>query len=230
MKTFYKVAMICLVCVSTSANSALLSRLGGSAFYDDVADLTWATDANLAQTSGYDADGKMNHADALAWVANLNIGGVTGWGLAETVDFNNDGFSATNIFNGIDFGYNITTQSDMSDMFYNVLGNTSRFTTAGVETGCLQNCTTNTGPFINIQNDIYWSTTNLVTDTSQAWTFGFGGGSQGFTSKSTENFAWAVLNGDAGEASADVSTYPPLAFIVLGLFLMMLIKRIKAKA
>jgi len=39
----------------SSADAALVSRLGGLTYYDDVANLTWLADANYAQTSGYDA-------------------------------------------------------------------------------------------------------------------------------------------------------------------------------
>ena len=45
--------------ISTKVNAALLSRLGGLAYYVDAANLTWLADANYAHTSGYDADGRM---------------------------------------------------------------------------------------------------------------------------------------------------------------------------
>ena len=67
-----------LISASGAANAALVERLGGLAYYDTDADLTWLADANYAFTSGYDADGRMTLADANAWVANLNIAGVTG--------------------------------------------------------------------------------------------------------------------------------------------------------
>ena len=63
---------------ASGAEAALVERLGGKAIYDDVADLTWLQDANYAQTSGYDADGRMNWVQAKAWAGSLNIDGVTG--------------------------------------------------------------------------------------------------------------------------------------------------------
>lgn len=68
----------CFAVVSFSANAALVSRLGGLAYYDTEADLTWLADANYAMTSGYDADGLMNWANANAWAAGLDVEGVTG--------------------------------------------------------------------------------------------------------------------------------------------------------
>ena len=62
-----------LVALPLTANSALLERLGGLAYYDTDADLTWLADANYAQTSGYDTDGLMLWADANAWATNLNV-------------------------------------------------------------------------------------------------------------------------------------------------------------
>jgi len=74
-------AALVALCMTGGAEAALLSRLGGKAIYDDVANLTWLQDANYAQTSGYDADGRMTWADATLWAGSLNIDGVTGWRL-----------------------------------------------------------------------------------------------------------------------------------------------------
>lgn len=122
-----KSRLLCVVCAilfafkTMSANAALIERLGGLAYYDDVADLTWLADANYAQTSGYDANGRMTWADANAWAAGLEVAGVTGWRLPDTIDVGNDGATYTNLYQGVDYGYNITTHSEMSNMFYNVL-------------------------------------------------------------------------------------------------------------
>lgn len=73
--------------LSTSANAALIERLGGLAYYDDVADLTWLADANYAQTSGYDANGLMAWDAANAWVAGLDVAGVTGRPLTDIREY-----------------------------------------------------------------------------------------------------------------------------------------------
>jgi len=62
MKFLKYVATAIALVLSTNANAALLERLGGLAYYDDVADLTWLADANNAWTTGYkNAEGQALH-------------------------------------------------------------------------------------------------------------------------------------------------------------------------
>ena len=79
----------CLAVVSLQANAALAPRLGGLAYYDDVADLTWLADANAAVGSAYDTynpgSGLMNWSDANAWAASLVVDSVGGWRLPDTL-------------------------------------------------------------------------------------------------------------------------------------------------
>ncbi len=187
----------CLAVVTFSADAALVGRLaatpGGTdyqAYYDDVADLTWLADAN--------ANGAMNWATANAWAAGLDVAGVTGWRLPDTIDVGNDGATYTNVYQGVDYGYNITTHSELSNMFYNVLGNTAFYDTSGVATGCTapNYCLTNTGPFSNIQSGIYWSATEYAPSPTSAWVFSMDFGNQGFNVKTVTNYAWAVQSGD----------------------------------
>lgn len=167
------------VILSTGANAALVERLGGQAYYDDVADLTWLADANYAQTSGYDTDGVMTWESANTWVAGLIVDGVDGWRLPDTLqpDANCDSQSR-----GFDYGYNCTG-SEMGNLFYNVLGNTA---------GSL----TNTGPFSNIQEFGYWSATDETYRIGDAWYFSMNSGKQNYFSKSINYNAWAVQSGD----------------------------------
>lgn len=188
-----------LLTMSSSTDAALLERLGGLAYYDNEANITWLADANYAQTSGYDADGLMSWADANDWAADLNISGVTGWRLANTVDVGNDGRTYTNINQGVDFGYNITTHSELSNMFYNVLENTAFRDINGNPTGCDAeiSCLVNTGPFSNIQTTRYWSSTELIRyDGRVSWYFNMFDGFQNYNYKSNEYYAWAVHSGD----------------------------------
>ena len=196
---FWKLAIAATVLItSTSANAALVERLGGQAYYDDVADLTWLADANYAQTSGFDADGRMTWADANTWAANLSVGGVDDWRLANTVDVGNDGATYTNFHEGVDCGYNITAHSELSNMFYNVLGNTANYDTSGVATGCTapDYCLTNTGPFSNLQSSHYWSATEYAHTTYDAWVFNMTNGAQFNGNKVNSYYAWAVQSGD----------------------------------
>ena len=185
--------------ISNSVNAALVSRLGGLAYYDTEADLTWLADANYAMTSGYDADGRMSWVDANTWAASLNVSGVTSWRLADTVDVNNNGQSYSNIYQGVDYGYNITTHSELSNMFYNVLGNSAYYDTNGRSTGCSTPpnfCLTNTGLFSNLKAGTFWSATRYIPDTTYAWTFNMSDGFQGYNVENGGGYAWAVHDGD----------------------------------
>ena len=83
-KSIIGATCVCLTVVSFSSNAALIGRLaateGGTdyqAYYDTEADLTWLADANV--------NGAMNWADANAWTAGLDVDGVTGWRLPDTL-------------------------------------------------------------------------------------------------------------------------------------------------
>lgn len=201
---------VCLVILPLTANSALLERLGGLAYYDTEADLTWLGDANYANTSGYATNGLMSWADANAWAATLSVTGVTGWRLPETRDYLNDGATYTYDYKGVDFGQNISWHSEMSNMYYNVLGNIASRDASGISTGCGSTppytCLANSGPFNNIQSNFYWSSTEYVLDNRITWGFNMASGVQGGISKRTniagrpstdaKYYAWAVQSGD----------------------------------
>ena len=181
--------------LSFNVNAALVGRLaateGGTdyqAYYDTEADLTWLADANAAGTT-------MNWADANTWAAGLTVGGVDGWRLANTVDVGNDGVTSTSPYNGVDYGYNITTHSELSNMFYNVLGNTAYYDTSGAYQAGYG--LSNTGPFSNLQSDYgYWSATEYVPNTDRAWSFNMDEGSQDVHNKTYNLYVWAVQSGD----------------------------------
>jgi hypothetical protein len=194
-----------LVLACSSANAVLVSRAGGLAYYDTGTDLTWVADANLAQTSGYDADGKMTWTAAVAWTASLNaqnagLGylGKNDWRLPTVTDTGTSGCNFA--FTGTDCGYNVDLATgEMARMFYSTLGNTGLYNTSGVATGCSGTtpfCLTNTGPFSNLQPHYYWSGTEYAPNTSSAWGFRFNYGGQDGNGKANGFYAWAVRPGD----------------------------------
>ena len=182
IKSIIGTTCTCLAVVSFNTSAALIERLGGLAYYDDVADLTWLADANAAQTSSYASNGIMVWADANNWAATLNVAGVTGWRLPDTLqpDASCDNQNTA----GIGFGSNCSG-SEMGNLFYNVLGNTA---------GSLSN----TGPFSNVQTNglNYWSATENPTNNELAWRFNFLDGLQYSQQKFYLNNAWAVQSGD----------------------------------
>jgi hypothetical protein len=76
MKKTLSVALVLLVVCTFGAAHAALQNNGGGLVYDSDLDITW-----------YYICGAINipvWADALAWAAGLNVGGVTGWRLPTT--------------------------------------------------------------------------------------------------------------------------------------------------
>ena len=153
---------------ATAAQAALVDR-GGGLIYDTDLNITWLADANYAQTSGFDADGRMDWSTAMTWAGNLSYGGYTDWRLPTS---------------NICGGYNCTG-SEMGHLFYNELGGV-----AAQDIATTHN--TNYDLFANVQSFGYWSGTEYAPDTSSAWVFNFGNGSQGTISKLGTPYAWAV--------------------------------------
>ena len=189
-KYFIAIFLLAVFSISSVANAALVSRLGGLAYYDDVADLTWLADANYAYTSEYDTalGGLMTWADANSWAATLIVDGVDGWRLADTVqpDAGCDSQSVS-----MSFGYNCTG-SEMGNLFYNVLGGS-----AGDSLTTTHN--SNYNFFSNIQpisSFSYWSATGYAPDAEKAWGFSTDDGIQAIGDKSYYFYAWAVQSGD----------------------------------
>lgn len=180
-------------------------------YYDTALDITWLANANYAGTT-------MNWTTANAWAGSLNLNGITGWRLPTTIDadgpdadsLGNDGCSYTNFYQGIDCGYNITTHSEMSHMFYVTLGNKAYYSTSGSPAQAGWGLR-NTADFTNIQSnntdyDYYWSATEVAPFTGIAWDFNFGLGFQGDNLESVGYYAWAVHSGDVG---ASIVPVPP---------------------
>ena len=188
-KSLMAATCACLTMVSFNTNAALIERLGGLAYYDDVADLTWLADANAAGTT-------MTWDDANAWVTGLDVAGVTGWRLPSVIDVGNDGETfGGNIYQGVDAGYNITTHSELSNMYYNVLGNIADFDIAGtVQDGGLAN----RDPFgTTLKWGYYWTGTAYAPQTANdAWYFHTSSGLQSSGAQINTFYAWAVQSGD----------------------------------
>lgn len=180
------------------------------AYYDATLDITWLADANFSSTAGFDSDGRMTWAVANAWVDNLNIGGAKNWRLPIVSPIDGSTFNT-------EFSNNATTDngyadsdgwvdgsgspvSEMGHMYYVTLGNLGGCTPndADPDSCVIQSGggLSNTGPFSNIQDDDYWTDTEL--NLSDAWGFEFvGGGVQGHFDKDFTLYAWAVHPGDA---------------------------------
>ena len=90
MKKPYFINIICagiFLLAPTLANAELFDR-GNGLIYDSEQDITWLQDANYAQTSGYDSDGKMSVSNATLWAENLVYAGIDDWRLPTTSRYN----------------------------------------------------------------------------------------------------------------------------------------------
>jgi len=173
--------------VSSVANAALVSRLGGQAVYDPDLDITWLADANYAQTSGYDADGLMTWSEAMTWAGNLSYGGYSDWRLPNTlVPDSNCVFPS----GAVSTGYNCTG-SEMGHLFYNELGGVAFSDIATTHNA-------NYSLFNNVKSNFYWSGTEYAPNTSLVYGFFFAQGFQEIDSKTNpaDVYAWAVRDGN----------------------------------
>lgn len=176
----------CLAVASFSANSALVGRLaatpGGTdyqAYYDTEANLTWLANALAAGTA-------MNWEDSNDWAANLIVGGVDGWRLANT---SQPDASCGSPSGPTSYGYSCTG-SEMGNLFYNVLGGS-----AGSPITTTHNA--NYDLFSNLYTANYWSATEYAEISNWAWYFNMHNGYQGPSSYESLNYyAWAVQSGD----------------------------------
>ena len=186
--------------VSSSSHAALYDR-GNGLIYDDVLDITWMQDANYAQTSGYDLDGRMTWFDANTWADQLEYGGYDDWRLPSANLMNPT--SPCNAADGsCDLGYNNTT-GELGHMFYNNLGNLGyRDTNGNSQSGYgVTNSSFTDGnsgasvSIVNLQNGAYWYGDEYAPDTNAAWVFETEVGSQS-AFEASSLYSWAVRDGD----------------------------------
>lgn len=139
-------AAIFLLSIATSANAALVPRLGGQAVYDTDLNITWAANANI--------NGPMDWATANTWATSFVLNGVSGWRLPSSDNC---------------LIYNCSFGSEMGHLFYTELGGF-----AGANIMISHNA--NFSLFSNIQPAYYWSgNTYVVTSQAMSFHFGNGG-------------------------------------------------------
>ena len=209
-----------ILTLSSGARATLIDR-GGGLIYDDVLNITWLQNANLAATntfgvSGINADGTMSWNTAQAWITAMNTAAYLGfskWRLPTTPD---KGGPFVFGWNGVqpytyNYGYNMTT-SEMGYMFYVNLGNVGLRPTdynGGSVPDRLPGTfgLINVGPFQNFGQPFpntlaipYWSGTQSVNQPTAAWYFDFyyGNLNPGDICGPLDNrfYAWAVRDGD----------------------------------
>jgi hypothetical protein len=210
------VSAILLAGITVSANAALIGILpatqGGAdyqAYYDDVIDVTWLADANLAATENFGittivaGDGTESYSTMTTWLGEMNNqNGGAGYLGANAWRFPFTPTTDTNCSNVVTDPYLAywgtgCTESELAHLF-NEYGIT----------------TTNEGPFSNVENDSlstqsYWSS-EIPLASFVSYAFRFSTGLLLPSSQSPSYYTWAVHDGDI---SAAVVPVPPALWL-----------------
>lgn len=202
-------------------------------YYDTVLRITWLANANALAGTAFDAsefssasDGRTDWANAVAWAAQLNVHGVTGWRLPTQMDTGlpgcgGDGAWEDFAYSGTDCGFSVLTFqasprqvfSEMAHMYYVTLANLPYCDTTG---DCsLGNASppdtrmlSNTGPFRNLQSFDYWGgLADAEFPDTDAWYLGMGDGLQTPIPMRIDSNAWAVIDGDVLSAVPEPGTW-----------------------
>jgi hypothetical protein len=119
------------------------------------------------------AGGRMTYDEAVYWLFNLNVDGITEWRLPQS-----DGDTTLGINRSL-------LTNEMGHLYYISLNNPA-YPVVDV----------NTAPFINVQHENYWYSTQV---SGAPMTFNFGNGYTATTTNKTLTLnVWAVHNGDVG--------------------------------
>ena len=146
MKRTFMVTFIVLLFSATSVYAELHDR-GGGLIYDDYFNITWLQDASYAVTTGVTQVGRMTWQDAMEWAENL----VYYDSVRDTIYDDWRLPTTQNIIGTYPDFMNIPQiETEMGHMFLVDLGNDFMDNTT---------LNTNTGPFINMQDSQYWTST-----------------------------------------------------------------------
>jgi hypothetical protein len=219
MSNLLRLSAYLFLCVSLNSFGALYDR-GNGLIYDDVLNITWLQDANFAQTSGYDSDGKMNWGDANAWAAQLEYGGYDNWRL-PSANLMNPTSPCYHPDGRCDKGYNNTT-GELGHMFYYNLGNLGYRDASNnfqPDNGLTNISFTdgNSGAsvsFLNLYNSVYRYSEEYAPDTGEAWNFFTTTGSQTPHHKNLNYYSWAVRDGDVSSVPLPAGIYLFLSGLV----------------
>ncbi|MAV76072.1 MAG: hypothetical protein CL691_05580, partial [Cellvibrionales bacterium] len=191
-------SLIFFLLLSFNATAALYDR-GNGLIYDDVLDITWLQDANYAQTSGYDSDGKMTWYEAKTWAENLSFQNFTDWRLP----LSNGWYQSSSTYT------NYEDAGELAHMHYYNLNNQKHI----VDT-CSPECSSNdefidgnTGSsksILNIQSMYWFGDEDIGLGESYGLVFGPHDGGAGTGDKNNSiPSSWAVHDGDIGTVDTD---------------------------
>lgn len=220
-------AAVALLALVGTAQADLTDR-GGGMIYDSTRDITWLADMNYAQTSGHDADGRMDWEVAKAWAGNLRVGGFSDWRLPTLVP--SDVSCSPETAPWPAFSANCTG-GELTGLFVGELGNRATESVLN-QVGDSDVQKSNLALFKNVQTMLYWSGTEFATNPDAIWIFNTGNGAQGISGKVRgveagqvflqEYYAVAVRPGDVTAAVPEPQSY---ALMLMGVGVVMLALR-----
>jgi len=197
----FKLFIVIITLFSASANAALIKRNDGL-IYDDVLNITWLKDANLASSTQFGVapmfDGNMSWGAAQDWIANMNAANYLGFSDWRLPTMLNTDSSCIDDGSGF-YRYTCTSDtvdSELGHLFYNALGGMLYS-----DINALHNESYNL--FHNIQSYKYWTESGALYGWcgngfcySYAWYFDFYRGTHGQSFKANMAYVWPVRNGD----------------------------------
>lgn len=234
LPSLFTLVGVSLLAVAQTTNAALHARdLDGNpetieAVYDDVLDVTWLANANLAETetfgvSGYDSDGSMSWDQAQQWLAGMNEANYLGfddWRMPGLIDIGDDGCNESN--SGTDCGWNVLTYDPLTDTTYSEIGFLfyENFQAQGsrqpdgtltpVDQRGITNAADPNGylnMFTGIVDWIYWFGVEYGPNPNEAWRFGMQYGHQEQIDKGFYLSVWAVRDGDVSEVPVPAAAW-----------------------
>lgn len=208
------------------AHASLIDR-GGGLIYDTTLNVTWLQNANYGAGSVYDhfddpnpiyrswdTDGLMSWASATSWADTLVF-----HDSVRNVDYGDWRLPTSLGLGSVCVQYNCKN-SEMGHLFFVDLGNKGIYDDSGnyqPDYGLI-----NTGPFVNLQPSVYWSST--LHDSSDAYSFYMQAGYQvanGTNYWGIGSYAMAVRDGDVFAAPEPQS----IALVLIGLGLMIILSQ-----
>jgi hypothetical protein len=215
MRSFLTRALATAACMAAAQSDAALFDRGGGFIYDDVLNVTWLQDANLASTErfgiqakassdssfvfGIAPDGAMNYATAATWLDAMNAVaylGYSDWRLPTALQPD-----ASCSFQGTrSSGYNCTG-AEMGSLYYVGLGHPFAVVDLNTNNVISPTPVLTPGPLQKLKNELYWSSTPYPPDTTNFF-FDFHSGNQGDWGGQYRNmFVLALRDGDVAPVS-----------------------------
>lgn len=206
-----------ILACSISTSQASLIDGGNGLIYDNILDITWLTDANLALSNSFgitdmDINGYMSWDVAGDWINSMNTNtymGYDAWRMPTVTPVDGVSLNYEVTYDGSsDKGFNnYSTSNELAHLFYSTLGNNGQcLDISTAATGCIYNTDgwglDNSGPFTNMSEFRYWTDTEHTEQAWRAFDFSVGGGQTGTGAKDGAKQVWAVIDGDVASLTA----------------------------